>query len=50
MPSRLNAVAETKYTGVVWVRKNRRISGIPRSVSVATCDIDVLPFGCPRYY
>jgi hypothetical protein len=31
MPSRLNAVADTKYTGVSFVRKKRRISDTPRS-------------------
>src|ERR1700759_3322042 len=31
MPSRLNAVGETKEIGVWFVRKNARISEIPRS-------------------
>ena len=35
MPSRLNAVAETNQIGTSFVRKNRRISEIPRSGSLA---------------
>ena len=40
MPSRLNAVGDTKYTGISLVRKNLRISETPRS---GACDVFTSP-------